>query len=228
MEMLLFAIFQKIQKDPEDLVAYRDLLNICRETKKTDIPLAVEYLEKLSDWIEEVIPTIKDIGKMREMFAFHREVVFAGARESFYLYLLALEWNRDPDRKFFPPRRKVLKPLVDDLQDLADGKIDFLGISLPPRVGKSTLCIFFMTWIMGRRPDVANVMSGHSDKLTDGFYRELLAILTDNTQYLWGEIFPNVPIVNTSSKNETIDLDKSKRFPTMFSYEINDFPIVCF
>ena len=215
MEVLLSKIFAKIEKDPEDLRAYRDLLNICRETMKTDIPLAVEYLEKLSDWIEETIPRIQDIGKMREMFALHRDVVFAGARESFYLYLLALEWNRDPDRKFFPPRRKVLKPLVDDLQDLADGKIDFLGISLPPRVGKSTLCIFFMTWIMGRRPDVANVMSGHSDKLTDGFYRELLAILTDSSQYLWGEIFSNVPIVNTSAKNETIDLDKSKRFPTM-------------
>lgn len=215
MESLLQKIFQKIKKDPLGYQAYEDLYAMCREAMKTDTALGVKYLVKLSDTIEEVIPTVADVDKMRQMFALHRDVVFAGARESFYLYLLALEWNRDPDRKFFPPRRKVLKPLVDDLQDLADGKIDFLGISLPPRVGKSTLCIFFMTWIMGRRPDVANVMSGHSDKLTDGFYRELLAILTDSTQYLWGEIFPNVPIVNTSSKNETIDLGKSKRFPTM-------------
>ena len=109
----------------------------------------------------------------------------------------------------------MLKTLVDDLQDLADKKLDFLGISLPPRVGKSTLCIFFMTWIMGRSPDSANVMSGHSDKLTDGFYRELLSILTDPTQYAWAEIFPSVPIVDNSAKNETIDLNKKKRFPTM-------------
>ena len=93
MEMLLFAIFQKIQKDPDDMRAYRDLLNICRETMKTDVPLAVRYLEQLSDWIEETIPKIADIGKMREMFAFHREVVFAGAKESFHLCLLAVEWN---------------------------------------------------------------------------------------------------------------------------------------
>jgi hypothetical protein len=45
MEMLLFAIFQKIQKDPGDMQGYRDLLNICRETMKTDIPLAVRYME---------------------------------------------------------------------------------------------------------------------------------------------------------------------------------------
>lgn len=133
----------------------------------------------------------------------------------FDYYLIYVEWNRPPEKKFYLPRRKVLKPLVDDLQDLADGKLDFLGISLPPRVGKSTLCIFFMTWIMGKRPDVASVMSGHSDKLTDGFYRELLSIITDPETYLWADVFPGVKMAGTSAKNETIDLNKTKRFPTM-------------
>ncbi len=58
-------------------------------------------------------------------------------------------------------------------------------------------------------------MSGHSDKLTDGFYREILAVLTDTEQYLWSDVFPNVKFVENSAKNETIDLDKKKRFPTM-------------
>lgn len=130
-------------------------------------------------------------------------------------YCIALEWHRSPEKRFYLPRRSVLKVLVDDLQDLFDGELDFLGISLPPRVGKSTLCIFFMTFVMGHRPDVANVMSGHSDKLTDGFYRELLSILTDDTQYAWQEIFPDVKLVDNSAKNETIDLERKKRFPTM-------------
>lgn len=72
------------------------------------------------------------------------------------------------------PRSSVLLPLVNDLQDLFDGELDFLGMSaMPPRVGKSTLCILFMTFVMGHRPLAASVMSGHSDKLTDGFYREI-------------------------------------------------------
>ena len=73
----------------------------------------------------------------------------------------------------------------------------------------------FMTWIIGKNPDVANVMSGHSDKLTDGFYREILSVITDTNTYLWKEVFPGVALVNTSAKNETIDLDREKRFPTM-------------
>ena len=215
MKVLLGKIFQEIKKT-HSIVAMTDLKDVCREMMKTDIPIAVEYLVKLSDEIETAIvnPTISE-KDLRELFSLHRKVVFLAAPHSFHCYLIALEWLRSPERKFYPPRRAVLKTLVDDLQDLADGKLDFLGISLPPRVGKSTLCIFYMTWMMGRNPDVANVMSGHSDKLTDGFYRELLSIITDATQYTWGEIFPNVSIVDNSAKNETIDLGRKKRFPTM-------------
>lgn len=149
------------------------------------------------------------------MLEINKRALLFDAPFDFDAYLQYVEWNRPAEKKFYMPRRSVLKPLVEDLQDLADGKLDFLGISLPPRVGKSTLCIFFMTWIMGKRPDVASVMSGHSDKLTEGFYRELLSIITDKETYLWADVFPNVKIAGTSAKNETIDLDKPKRFPTV-------------
>lgn len=157
----------------------------------------------------------EDPEKAKEFFDLYEKTLLLAAPYDFDSYLRYLEKNRAPEKRFYLPRRKVLKPLVDDLQDLADGKLDFLGISLPPRVGKSTLCIMFMTWIMGRNPDAASVMSGHSDKLTDGFYREILSILTDNEQYLWKDIFPMVEIVDNSAKNETIDLNHKKRFPTM-------------
>ena len=213
MERVLKAIYGQVRSG-KDYRSYVDLKDFCREVMKTDIPLAIKYLSLLSDRIEQVMPMLP-FEEMGSFFELHHDVVLLGAPHSFHLYLLAVEWKRDPDRKFYPPRRRVLKVLVDDLQDLADGKLDFLGISLPPRVGKSTLCIFFMTWMMGRNPDVANVMSGHSDKLTDGFYRELLSIIKDTTQYDWAVVFPSVPIADTSAKNETIDLNHTKRFPTM-------------
>lgn len=95
-----------------------------------------------------------------------------------------------------------------------EGGMYCVGRQLIP-THNSTMCIMFVTWLMGNRPDVASVMSGHSDKLTDGFYRELLSILTDSTTYAWGDVFPTVKLVDTSAKNETIDLNHSKRFPTM-------------
>ena len=211
----MFAIFQKIQKDPGDMRAYRDLLNICRETMKTDIPLAVKYLEQLSDWIEEVIPGIKDIGKMREMFAFHREVVFAGARESFHLCLLAVEWNRDPDKKFYPPRKMVLREVVRALQELEERKLDLLAVSMPPGSGKTTLAIFYLTWIAGRHPEEPTLTGSHSNSFVRGVYDECLRIFDQNGDYLWQEVFPETQVANTNAKDCRIDLGKRKRFETL-------------
>ena len=67
------------------------------------------------------------------------------AKDYFEYFLFYVEWDRPPRKKFYPPRRKVLKVIVDALQELEEKKIKFLGISLPTRVGKSTLCVFFMT-----------------------------------------------------------------------------------
>lgn len=215
MEILLSKIFQKIQKDPHCYQAYEDLLAICRETMKTDVPLARKYLELLSDELEKLIPTIVDIGNMRKMFALHREVVFAGARDSFHLCLLAVEWNRDPEKKFYAPRRKVLREVVDALQDLEDGVIELAAISLPPGAGKTTLAIFYLCWIAGRHPDEPTLTGSHSNSFVRGVYDECLRIFDSNGEYLWYEVFPETQVVNTNAKDCRIDLGKRKRFETL-------------
>lgn len=95
-----------------------------------------------------------------------------------------------------------------------EGGLYCVGRTLIP-THNSTICIFFITWLMGRNPDTANVMSGHSDKLTDGFYNEVLNILTDEDTYNWHEIFPEYTWVDKSAKNETINIGRRKRFPSL-------------
>lgn len=214
-------IFPKIKRAiierPREYKAYEDGYYVLAEAIKEDERYGIEGIKWLSERLEGIIPTVarEDIAAGRNLMHTHKMALKAAAPYDFESYLLYVEWNRDPLKKFYPPRRDVLRVVVQDLQDLEDGVIDFLGVSLPPRVGKSTLCIFFMTWVMGRHPNEASVMSGHSDKLTDGFYRELLSIITDNVEYAWNEVFPGLKLADTSAKNETIDLDKRKRFPTM-------------
>ena len=215
MEMLLTAIFQKIQKEPHCYQAYEDLLAICRETMKKDIPLARKYLEQMSDELEKLIPTIDDIGNMRKMFSLHREVVFAGARDSFHLCLLAVEWNRDPEKKFYVPRMGVLREVVEALQDLEDGNLDLAAISLPPGAGKTTLAIFYLCWIAGRHPEEPTLTGSHSNSFVRGVYDECLRIFDSNGEYLWHEVFPETQVVNTNAKDCRIDLGKRKRFETL-------------
>lgn len=215
MEELLGIIFRQVQKKPEDMRAYRDLLNMCREALKEDVPLGVRYLEMLSDWIEEVIPKLTDIEKMREMYDFHREVVFAGAQESFHLCLLAVEWNREPDKKFYPPRKKILREVVKAMQELEERKLDLLAVSMPPGSGKTTLAIFYLTWIAGRHPEEPTLTGSHSNSFVRGVYDECLRIFDQAGDYLWHEVFPETQVSNTNAKDCRIDLGKRKRFETL-------------
>lgn len=149
-----------------------------------------------------------------DAFQLYKKALLFDSQVDLDAYLQYIEWNRPAEKQFYIPRRSVLLPVVRDLQALEDGDLDFLSVSMPPRTGKSTLGCFFMTWLMGRYPDMANVMSGHSDKLTNSFYREVYSILSD-PEYLWTDVFPYHSIGNTDAKNESIDINKRRRYPTL-------------
>ena len=113
--------------------------------------------------------------------------------ESFYLFesfIYYMERNRGYSKRFYQPRRKTLKCVVDDLQDLEDKTENrvFYGLSMPSRVGKSTVCIFFLAWIALKRPNSHSAMGGHSGILAKGFYKELLNLIT-TPEYTFKELF---------------------------------------
>ena len=209
------AIEREIQKTPDKLILYEDFFECIKILAKTDKELAYKHNATLRKYLKKALRIFHDKLALGKIDFLRKESYHIEAVDKFDSYLIFVEWNREPNKKFYLPRRKVLKVLVDDLQDLSDHVIDFLGISLPPRVGKSTLCIFFMTWMMGKKPHIANVMSGHSDKLTSGFYEEILNIITDHNTYLWHEVFPTVKLADKSAKDESVDLESKKRFSTL-------------
>lgn len=171
-------------------------------------------LEDLAETGKQTNWNVAGLEEQRNLLLLYKRMLLFDAQKDFDSYLQYVEFDRPPEKKFYMPRRHVLKTIAEDLQDLNDRVIDFLGVSLPPRVGKSTLCIFFLTWQMGLYPDKANLMSGHSDKLTKGFYKECLNIIK-NPEYLWADVFPNVTFESNSAEDETINLDKPTRFPTL-------------
>lgn len=154
------------------------------------------------DIAKKLLRTIEDILKMN-------------APDDFDSYMLFMEWKREPQHRFWMPRRNILKPVAEGFQDIADNRLDILIVSLPPRVGKSTTGVFFTTWQMGRYPRHANVMSGHSDKLTKGFHEEALSIVSDHETYQFHEVFPKAPMVEKSMADETINLQIKSRFPSL-------------
>ena len=214
MEKVLLKIAEKIKKDPS-MGVFKDMYDFCREVMKTDVQLAVKYLVYLSWELDRAIPSGKFDDNIVELYSLHKKVWLTAAPHHFESFLLYIESNREPEKKFYPPRRKVLKQVVDALQELEDDKLDLLAISLPPGSGKTTLAIFYLTWLAGKHSDEPMLTGSHSNSFVRGVYDECLRILDPQGEYLWHEVFPTVSVSNTNAKDCRIDLGKRKRFETL-------------
>lgn len=191
--------------------AAEDLYQLARQEGEG----GVEWLRKLSEYVGERIRTEEDTETLRQYFSLHKDILLAAAPYDFDSYMLYVEWEREPDKKFYPPRRRVLKQVVDALQELADNKLDLLAVSLPPGTGKTTLAIFFLTWLAGKRPNEPKLTGSHSNAFIRGVYDECLRIMDRRGEYLWGDVFPEIKISSTNAKDCRIDVDKRQRFETL-------------
>lgn len=191
--------------------ALRDILDMAKVIADEEGDNDIAYALKLSDFVKRKVPTLPVSVGMNDLYW---EALKFEAPHRFESFLLYMEKNRSPKKRFYQPRAKTLKIVVDDLQNLEDGVIEFYGLSLPPRVGKSTVCIFFLAWCAGRHPDLHNAMGGHSGILAKGFFKEFLNLIT-STEYTYCEIFPNVTLESKSSDEYTVNLNSPDRFATL-------------
>lgn len=215
MKDLILKISEKTKKTP-NMQGFTDWKDVSREIMKTDVPLAIDCLIELSNELEKTILDKRWSNEdIKALYNLHKKVLLLAAPYHFESYLLYIEWNREPEKKFYPPRRKVLKQVVDALQELEDDKLDLLAISLPPGSGKTTLAIFYLTWLGGKHADEPNLTGSHSNSFVRGVYDECLRILDPNGEYLWHDVFPTVQVSNTNAKDCRIDIGKRKRFETL-------------
>lgn len=129
-------------------------------------------------------------------------------------YMQYIELQREPEKRFWIPRRKQLEPVCRAMQKLVDGELDILSISLPPGTGKSTLEIFLHSMMIGAFPDSCSLASGHSGTLTNSIYDGVNSILSD-PDYLWHDVYPSAGTIITNAKEQTIDLGKKHRFSSL-------------
>lgn len=203
-----------------DLQTLSDFFDLIRYYKEEDKRFA-HRLNKIVRSISsnQIANKALKIGERIQFEELYKRSLYFDSLEELDAYLLYIEFDRPAEKKFYEPRRAVLKTVVDDLQDLYDHKIKFLAISLPPRVGKSTLGIFFLTWLMGKHPDLPSLMTGYSDTLVKGFQKEAISII-NSAEYLWHDVFPEYQIKKISSELGTIDINTidiniERRYPTL-------------
>lgn len=205
--MYVDKISNALKKKGSSFEIVNSCFELCRlETSELSIRKGSELVKRA---------VIKNVKQGEEWYDLYRKVLLFRAPYCFEDYLIYLEIDRPPEERFYQPRRKVLKVVVEELQALADDELDELFVSMPPRVGKTTILMLFITWIMGRDGEASNLYSAFSDIITSAMYTGVLEVVTDSYTYNWKKVFNNSGIANTDAKKETIDIDRKKRYPTL-------------
>lgn len=132
-------------------------------------------------------------------------------------YLLFLEKNRVPRERFYAPKRKQFAKfgLIDAYQGAIDDKYDIVCVSLVPGSGKTTLLKFFNSAVIGWFPKDYNLFYSHSGDITRMYYDGVMQMITDNREYTWHEIFPDLQVTSTNAKMQQFNVGPYKAFQSL-------------
>lgn len=217
-------IMQAIEKNTTDFESYNDMFGMCREYEKDNFKTAHEWNKELRLKIVKALRQVVEKGDFSRAEQFNdllfRSLLF-GAAYFFDDYLQAVEFGRAADKKFYQPRRHYLKRYVDAYQEILDGKLDFLSISMPKRAGKSQLGINFTNMLSGKYPDRSTLMEGTGDDLVKSFYLGCLEYLQTPNEYHFYDIFPESKLVQTNADTKIFNLLHKSRFPTVMCRSID-------
>ena len=191
----------------------RPVLDMCNKIKN-------EYYQMLVDDLKLPHSDERD-ARIQEGFPIFWGILKMEAQNrQFDSYCLYLEKNRDPGRKFYQPRRAVLRQhgIPQALQRLIDDELDLLTISMPPGTAKTTCEKFFHSAVAGWYPLDFSLFYSHSGDITKMYYNSVLDIISNSDEYCWGEIFPDLHILRSDAKAEQFDVGFAgsfKPFPSV-------------
>lgn len=218
------SIDRAILKSPLDVAVYDDKFALCRDYEGTEFRLAHEWNQALQEEIRAGLKLAVDTRDFKTAEEFDnllfRSLLFC-APHYFDAYLQAVEYGKPLDKKFYLPRRHYLRRYVEGYQEVLEGKLDFLSISMPKRCGKSQLGINFTNMLSGKFPDRSTLMEGTGDDLVQSFYKGCLEYIQQPNDYHFYDIFPESKLVQTNADTKVINLLHKSRFPTVMCRSID-------
>lgn len=216
-EKLSGSIRAVIDRRPGDNGAYSDLFSLCREWETEDFSAAHEVNKELLALSANQVVR----GGGAKFYEQWRRCLLFEAPHDFDSFMTYIELDRKPEKRFYAPRKHYLRPMVQGFQDVLDGKLRLLTISMPKRAGKSQTGINFVNMLSGKFPDRSTLMEGTGDDLVKSFYNGCLEYLTVPNEYLFYDVFPDARLVQTNADTKTVNLKSKSRFPTIMCRSID-------
>lgn len=185
-------------------------------------------IKEVEYYWNEVIPELErkmviatEVKEQLELYTLYEDVLRLIAPHNFMAFNMYLELDEDhhdPNRAFYHHRKEVLKEIFETLNDMEIyNKYDLALISMPPRVGKSTINLRFEAWVAGRYPLGTQLATSYSDSITNSFYNGVMEVVLNER---FGKVFPDSPLVNQNAKRQEIWLKENKRYPSLLFVSI--------
>lgn len=216
-EKLSGSIRAVIDRRPGDNGAYSDLFSLCREWETEDFSAAHKVNKELLALSADQVVR----GGGEKFYEQWRRCLLFEAPHDFDSFMTYIELDRKPEKRFYAPRKHYLRPMVQGFQDVLDGKLRLLTISMPKRAGKSQTGINFVNMLSGKFPDRSTLMEGTGDDLVKSFYNGCLEYLTVPNEYRFYDVFPDARLIQTNADSKTINLKSKSRFPTIMCRSID-------
>ena len=177
--------------------------NVCRLAKNEgEIDTMLKCTARTKELIEKAC--MRDIGLSMweiEKFVFNSKSSFDLLDKYYDVLLLEaqnrivdsyfqyIEKKREPKDRFYMPRRKQLIKI---------------GIEK-----------FFHSAVAGWFPKDYSLFYSHSGDITRMYYDGVYDIVTNDDDYAWHDIFPNLSVTSTNAKMEQFNIGKYKPFPSV-------------
>lgn len=207
MEIAVIERIKRLPKQTEE--SLRDALSVL---------MSVEDRKSVDSYVRWVREEAKKI-RSADMYELIKRTYFYSGQYDFDSFMIGMEWNREPQARFWLPRRKVLEGkhgIATQIQEFIDDpEALYLGFSLPPGTGKTTLIKFLLAYIIGNDPKSANMYISYSDGMTKMLLDSVKSMLTDTTEYCFHEIFPSLGMPDISAEYKTISYRRAGDFPTL-------------
>ncbi len=206
-----------------EIAVIEKIKNLPQQTEEslTDafgVLMSIEDRKSVDDYVRWIRAEAMKI-KSATMYDLIKRTYMYSAQYSFDDFMVAMEWNREPKARFWLPRRKVLEgkhKIATQIQEFIDDpNMLYLGFSMPPGTGKSTMIKFLLSYIAGTEPKSANMYVSYSDGMIKMMLDSVKSMLTDTAEYCFHEIFPGLGMPDTSAEYKTISYRRAGDFPTL-------------
>ena len=194
--------------------------------QKNDVKYGLKLSARAKELLEKLIfdKVGADVWKLDEFckenkasvqeLDFYFEILKLEAVHLLDSYALYIEKNRPPKERFYLPRRKTLKKVVDKLQALEDDELDELFVHMPARIGKTQIMTIYAAWHCARDTEASNLYCTYKESLGGAFLDGVMEMWTDPT-YCHLDVFPKAVIVYTDAKNHKVDLQRKKKYKSL-------------